>query len=239
MIVHTKLALAAVAVAVAGFVAVPVMAQEATSEPAQETAISQAHRQGRFDGAFVDVVLEVTGLSRGEVISLVREGATLADLAEANGSSGDALVGALMAVVDERIDAATADGRLDDSQAAQLRLEAEERIDRAVFDTKPHRPGLGGELRRDFMHAIEGELGLNQGRIVSHVRTGGTLAELADEHGSSGDSLVAVLVDVVDQRVQQALSEGLIDEQRASEILADAEERLMNAVFEPHSPGRR
>jgi hypothetical protein len=73
---------------------------------------------------------------------------------------------------------------------------------------------------------------------VSHVRTGGTLAELAGEHGSSGADLVAAMLGVIAERVERAVADGRLDEGRAADLLAQAEQRLTRVVYEVDVPGR-
>ena len=81
-------------------------------------------------------------------------------------------------------------------------------------------------------------LDVNKGQIVSTLAKGDTLADLATEQGSSGDELVDALVAVVDTRLQQAVTDGTITEEEAADYLARAKDRITNAVFEPHHPGR-
>ena len=97
---------------------------------------------------------------------------------------------------------------------------------------------MGGELRQELFDVIEEEFDLNQGQIISHVRTGGTLAELAEENGSSGEELVDTLYAYVEAKVQAAIDEGNISEERGAEILENAVDRLNHMVFDAHEPGR-
>ncbi|MEA1902623.1 MAG: hypothetical protein U9N56_03765 [Actinomycetota bacterium] len=235
MLTAVKVGAAAFAIAGASFAA-PVLAQEASPE----SAPAQTQTQGRFQGQIMDAITDFLGVSQGDVISNWATGNTLADLAEDNGSSGEALLASLMEMVDDRIDQALADGKIDDARAEELRASAEERLTSLVFDAhhRPGGPGIGGEVRQEMIDVIEDELGLNQGQIVSHVRTGGTLTELADENGSSGDELVDALYAFVEEKVEAAAADGKISEERAAEILENAEERLNQMVFEVHQPGR-
>ena len=200
-----------------------------------------AQDQGRFQGPLMDTILTFLDISKGDVISNWATGDALADLAEANGSTGEALAEALMDVVNARIDEAVANGNVDQERAAELKAKAEERINHLVFEAHGGPgggPGLGGEIRQGLMDVIEEELGLNQGQIVSHVRTEGTLAELAEENGSSGEELVDALYAYVEAKVQTAIDEGNISEERGVEILENAVDRLNHMVFDAHEPGR-
>jgi hypothetical protein len=186
----------------------------------------------------IDTVAEILGVSRGDVVSTLRTGGTLDELAVEQGSSGDVLAVALREIVEGRIDEALATGRIDEARADELRASAAERIDTLVFE--PHRrvgrSGLGGEIRKEFIGVVEDELDLARGPISLHVRTGATLADLADEHGSSGDDLVAAMLAVVDGRLERAVADGHLDEDRAAKLLERAQLRLIGVVFNAHIP---
>jgi transcriptional regulator CtsR len=235
MFTALKAGAAAVVIAGATFAA-PDVAQEARPE----NAPAHAQDQGRFQGPIMDTIIEFLDVSKGEVISNWATGNTLAELAEENGSSGTELLDALMAMADARIDEALANGRIDETEAEELRARAEDRLTPLVFDAHNRlgRPGLGGQVRAELTDVIENELDLNHGQIISHVRTGGTLAELAEENGSTGAELVDALLAVVEERVEATLAEGIISEERAAGILENAEARLNRLVFEVHEPGR-
>ncbi|MFQ5522775.1 MAG: hypothetical protein ACE5F5_04260 [Acidimicrobiia bacterium] len=120
--------------------AAPAMAQESPADPPP----AQAQNQGRFQGPIMEFITEFLGVTQGEVTSNWATGNTLADLAEANGSSGEELFEALMAQVNAHIDQALADGKIDEARADELRARAEERLTRLVFEA--HQP------RRDRGH---------------------------------------------------------------------------------------
>jgi lambda repressor-like predicted transcriptional regulator len=213
----------------------PVIAVDDAPHDAPATAV-RAPRPA----AVLDTVAEILGVTRADVVATLRTGGTLAGLAVEQGSSGEALAEALLAIADDRIDEAPAAGTIDDAWAADMRSAVAERIDRVVFE--PYRrvllPGRGGDLRRDVIGAVEAELDLPRGRIVSHVRTGGTLAELAEGHGSSGAELVAAMLGVIEERLDQVVADGRLAEGRAVDLLAEAERRLTRVVYEVPVPGR-
>ena len=229
----------AVAAIAAGTV-VPQVASTPSNDTAPPPAQAQDQDNGRFQGDFMDTVLEVLGVSRGQVISHVRTGGTLAELAEQNGSSGEELVDALVDVANDKIDAALAAGAIDEARAEELRAEAEERITDAVYSTHGGgNPGLGNKpFRGLILDTTMDFLDLNQGQVVSHVRTGGTLAELAEENGSSGPELEGALVDAVDARLQEAVANGDIDPEQAERLLERATNRIGEIVYKVHTPGR-
>ena len=197
--------------------------------------------RARFKGPGIEAIMEILDVEKGDIISTFASGGTLADLAEENGSSGEALVNELVAMVGERLDEAVANGVISEERAAEILANAEEKITNFVFSThqppgKRHNPGT--RLQGVLFQTVLDFLDVSKGDVVSNFATGGTLADLAEENGSSGDALVDALVAVVAERVDEAVANGAIDEARAAEILANAEERITTFVNTPHQPGR-
>ena len=121
------------------------------------------HRHHRF--GFGETLTEVLGLSADELRAALRDDQTIADLAEQQGVSVDEVIDALVADVEEKLDAAVENGRLTEEEAADKLAEAEERIadrvnDGGEFDGPrgPHDPrgahgpadeGDAGDAERD------------------------------------------------------------------------------------------
>ncbi len=230
------------AVAVAALVGgtfVPQMGHVPGETPA---AFAQDQDRGRHQGDFMDAILDDLDVSKGEVISHLRTGGTLAGLAAENGSGGEELAAVLLAVADGKIEAALAEGRIDQGKAEELHQRAAARIDNFVCATHfgPRAgPGLGKHpFRGLILDTIMEHLDLNRGRVVSHVRTGGTLAELAEENGSSGAELEAALVDAVSDVLERLVAQGRITPEQADRLLERATERIAVIVYAVHTPGR-
>lgn len=100
----------------------------------------------------------------------------------------------------------------------------------------PSRSGNSGG--RDFGGQVAETLGMDRAELREAVRGSGSLAELA---GDRSDELVADLVGLVREKVEQAVAEGRLTPERADKILADAEERVMARVNgeRPERQGQR
>jgi hypothetical protein len=88
-------------------------------------------------------VAEFLGMEREAFREALQEYDTLADLAAANGSSGDELIEYLIGKAEDRIDQAVADGRLTQEEGDQRLAEVTERITEKVNSAIPE-PGQGG-----------------------------------------------------------------------------------------------
>lgn len=92
-------------------------------------------------------VAEFLGLDREAMQEALSEYDTLADIAEANGSSADELIAYLVAQVEEHLADAVENGRLTQDEADEKLAEAEERITELVNSDIPEpgdRPGRRG-----------------------------------------------------------------------------------------------
>ena len=150
-----------------------------------------------------------------------------------------------MVIVQDHLDVALAGGRIDEAKAEEIRNARLARFTSLVFETHdgPNhgrfgKPGIGnGGVRQLLMNTIQETLALNQGQLVSHIRTGGTLAKLAEENGSSGPELEADLVAAIAARLDQAVANSDIDEERAAELLEKAATRIGEMVYKVYQPG--
>ena len=98
-----------------------------------------------------------------------------------------------------------------------------------------HGPGQHGPGQRGA-GAIADILGLEGSEIRDALQGGSTIADLAAEQGVAIVDVVVVLVAQTEERVAAGLDSGRIDQEKADEILANAEqhaEDLVNGDFEP------
>ena len=98
-----------------------------------------------------------------------------------------------------------------------------------------HGPGQRGPGQRGA-GAIADILGLEGSEVRDALQGGSTIADLAAEQGVAIVDVVVVLVAQTEERVAAGLDSGRIDQEKADEILANAEqhaEDLVNGDFEP------
>ncbi len=104
--------------------------------------------RGYSPRASLEVVAGSLGIDETDLLEALREGQSIAELAEAQGVALATIVDALMAQHEERISDAVADGKISDERAAELREQLEQRISRFLegeieFERKRGR-GFGG-----------------------------------------------------------------------------------------------
>ncbi len=118
-----------------------------TQDQADRIATALRERAGDFRGFghrggfhHLETAAEVIGIEVEELAEALRGGQPLAEVAEANGVSVDALTNALVDEVNARLDQAVEDGKLTAEQAEQIREDAPDRIESLVNGEGP-RPG--------------------------------------------------------------------------------------------------
>lgn len=90
-------------------------------------------------------VADFLGLDAEEMREAIGEYDTIAEIAEANGSSGDAVIEHLLGICEAHLDEAVENGKITEDQKAELLAAAEERITNFVNeplpdpDDRPHR----------------------------------------------------------------------------------------------------
>ncbi|MFO7571888.1 MAG: hypothetical protein R6W48_04715 [Gaiellaceae bacterium] len=101
--------------------------------------------KGHWHAAFggIDTAASYLGVTEAELRSELADGKTLADVARAQGKSGDGLIRAMVGSATARIDQAVADGKLTEEQAAAARQRVEERVTALVnAEMRPRDSGL-------------------------------------------------------------------------------------------------
>jgi hypothetical protein len=73
-------------------------------------------------------------------------------------------------------------------------------------------------------------LGLSESELREELRDGKSLADVAGEQNRSVDGLVQELVDDAEQRIDDAVDDGRLSEERASQLRADLEDRIRDRV---------
>ncbi len=101
---------------------------------------------GRVRDHTVEAAATVLGLELEELVDELKDGKTLAEVAEEQGMAAEEFESALLAEVQQELDALVADDKLTQEQADAIYGHVEENIDRIVNaqGRRPLLPGLGG-----------------------------------------------------------------------------------------------
>lgn len=164
-------------------------------------------------------------------------GTSLAALADATpGKSADGLVRFLTDAVNTAIAQAVADGKITQEQADRLTAAAPEHITKFVRHTWPeHRPRAARPnvmaFIGDAISAAREYLGLSREDLMSGLRSGKSLGEIADSTaGKSRDGLIAAITSATSARIDAAQTAGKLTAEQTAAIREKVQEAVERAV---------
>lgn len=95
-----------------------------------------------------------------------------------------------------------------------------------------HRHGHGARLE-----AVSELLGMSEDELRAEFEAGNSLADVAAAQGVTNDELSAGMLAAAEERLDEAVSEGKIDEAEAAERLAELEERIPELIEQAPGEG--
>ena len=96
--------------------------------------------------------------------------------------------------------------------------------------------GQGGDVR-EAVQAVVDATGLEAQEIMQQLRDGATLSEIIVANDGDPNNIIAILIGLVTEKTNQAVTDGVITQERADEILANAETHITNLVNNPLPQG--
>ena len=173
----------------------------------------------------LESVVDATGLSAEEILPMLRDGVTLADVITANGADVDVVIADAIADATLRINEAVTNERLTQEQADEILANLEILFTNSINGTlREHlvetRVGVG------VLELAAEQTGLAPRQITEQLRGGTTLAELLTTNGVDVNAFIEDVVAQADTRLDQAVENGRITQERADEILTNLREEL-------------
>jgi uncharacterized protein (DUF433 family) len=162
---------------------------------------------------------EVSGIKPREVLAGLRDGKSLAQIAQAHGKTDKDIIAAARARLDEQLKQAVAKGRLTQQRADTLLAQFDQAAPQVVNDQS-----LGQQARRaiakkapvaaGLIKATAEVTGMQPKDVLAELRAGKSLAQIAQAHGKTADDILAKLRELGQQRLDQTLdrAKALIDQ---------------------------
>jgi lambda repressor-like predicted transcriptional regulator len=160
-------------------------------------------------------------LSPRELRERLRAGKSLAQIAGAQGKSVDGLKAALVVAFRMKVERVASAGRIDSARAERLRERAPALVERLVHRT-PHLGAKRVYARGGVLRVAGIYLRLTPKELVYELRSGTSLADVAQARGKSVDGLEAALLAALKTKVDAAVAAGRLDPARAQRLLARA-----------------
>lgn len=206
-----------------------------------------AYRGSRHHrGLVLQMVAAELDMERDELLEALKDGATVADLAEELGLSLDDIVDAVMAPIADHLAVDVKYGLITQEEAderlAAIRDELTQRFSEPFEPREPgpgaRPPGRGGKLGLvgNMIGIVAEELGMERDELREALVDGQTVAELAAEKGVSLDEIVDALVEPLAERLAEAVENGRMTQEEADEKLAQIRDDLTQRLSEPFEP---
>ncbi len=161
-----------------------------------------------------------------DVVALMKEGKTLAQIISGNQGNVDVIVATLVDRLREGLQEKVDSGDITQEQMDQRMANAEERITALLNGERP----AGGAHRygkvRQVIQVVSEALGMEVQDVVALMKEGKTLAQIITDNQGNVDAIVATLVDRLREGLQEKVDSGDITQEQMDQRMANAEERL-------------
>jgi hypothetical protein len=191
---------------------------------------------GVVAGGFLNAAVAYLQIDRATLVADLKAGQSLAQIATAKGKTADGLVTALLAPAKLRLDAAVAAGKLTADRESTI-LSRLQTVLNTVVD-KSVTPAHTKHVRVDpavILNATTSYLGLKLRDLVTQLRSGKTIAQVAVAQGKTADGLTAAVVAAVKSKLDAQVSSGRITQQQETDFLAQLQANVAAFVTGSHS----
>jgi ribosomal protein S20 len=181
-------------------------------------------------GPKLEAAARALNLSEDDLRAQLRDGKTIAQVAQAQGVDVQTVIDAMVAEATARIDQAVQEGDLTAEEANERKANLQERITRLVNEGKPK--GGGPRGRGPKLEAAAEALGVSEEDLREQLRDGKTLAQVAEDRNVDKQKVIDAMVAEATARIDQAVQEGDLTAEEAKERKANLEERITTLVDE-------
>ncbi len=180
------------------------------------------------------IMLRNLGITREEIQQAAAAGLTNAQTIDQYGdkSAAEAKADAL-AALQERLARAVENGKLTQEQADAILADAPAKLDEFLAAPtadlgKGLKHGFGG-IGQNVLATVAAVLGTDEATLQTRLREGSTIAEIA---GDKTQAVIDALVAEANQRIDQAVADGKLTQERADQMKANLVERITTMVNE-------
>jgi hypothetical protein len=183
-----------------------------TSTPAQPGRSARAMGGQMLAAPLVRATATVTGLKPADIFTALKSGKSLAQIAQEKGKTADDVVKTARATLQSRLSQAVSSGKLTQAQADQALARFDASATKLVNSTNlgqqsgrgfDYRAQLGG--RAALIAATAKVTGMQPKDIAQELKSGKSLAQIAQEKGKTADDILAQLRATGEQRLNNLL----------------------------------
>jgi hypothetical protein len=166
------------------------------------------------------------GITVSALTADLKGGKTLAQEATAKGKTADALVDAIVAAQKTVLDNQNAAGWITDAQETALLAQFKAEVTRLVNVGPP----VPSAQKSGPLEAAADYIGVSVSDLLTDLRAGKSLADIATAHGKTVDGLVTALTAQEKNRLDAAVAAGTITAAQAQTLLTDLTKKVTDLV---------
>ncbi len=200
----------------------------------------------------IEEVIKRLGLDEDELKTAWENGQTLLEFAESKGITKEKLVQTFKDVITEKLDELLSEGKITETEKANFFSDLDTRIEDFITKTPPFGRGKGemppGEPpfgkgffldEKGLMEEVLTKLNLTVEDFQNARKEGKSLLEFAESKGITKENLVAVVKEVVTNKVNQLVTDGKMTEDEKTKFLENLDDFVERFISGPgFGPGR-
>ncbi len=189
------------------------------------------------------VAADTIGVSTDELREAVQGGQTVAQVAQSKGVDPQRVIDAIVAAATQKIDQALADGKIDEPRAAELKRKLPQIADRLVNQTRQLvRRAERRSRRKAAIETAAKAIGISTDELVDAVKSGRSIADVADSKGVEVSKVVGALVAEATKRIAEAVDAGRLPAAEGDQLksrLADRIDTFLHRTFGQRADANR
>jgi transposase-like protein len=210
---------------------------QAAETPRAKAEARLGQGKGRRVIAAGQVAAKAIGIEPQELWAAVRDGKSVAEVAQSHDVEPQAVIDAIVAAVNTKVDAAVDAGKIDADRAATIKDKAPARVTKLVngdlegrMAHRAARVKVRRHARRAGLAIAAQTIGVEPQALRDAIRGGQSVADVAREHNVEPQAVVDAVVTAANKKIDEAVAADKIDAQRAAKLKERLAARISNRV---------
>ncbi len=181
----------------------------------------------------VRAAAQALGITPQELLQDLKGGQSIADIAKAKNVDLSTVEAAMLQPVQQRLDQALKNGKITQQQHDTVLQKAQDGIAKLVQRTglgKGERHGRFAQAARAELGAAAQALGITPQELLQDLKGGQSIADIAKAKNVDLSTVEAAMLQPIQQRLDQALKDGKIDQAKHDTLLQQATDRIAKLV---------
>jgi uncharacterized protein (DUF433 family) len=221
-----------------GGVAIAGATTSGSTTPAAASAPAPANRKGVIKANATEALAlaaKTIGVSAADLVKDLAQGKSIAEVATAHNVQPSTVINALVTAANAKVTAALNAHKITPERADKIKARIPTVV--ANFVNKPHKHAVRAELRglaKDAIKLAAKTINIPPKQLVTEVKAGSTIAQVAAAHGSSGQAVITALVTGIDNKINNLVAAHKLTSARGQAIEAKVPAKVANFVNNWH-----